>query len=137
MAKEQPHLKFFSTRCTMMVFHALVWSFLWFSVPEFRQSSSGSDETIDKRLNTVGIVGAVFLGLTAIMTLIGLTLHSIGFHFFFILCHALGILLTILAVLNYWDVLLLWIPCSLTCILPFTVELIYAILTMAGKNQHF
>ena len=137
MGKQPPHLKFFSVRCTMMAFHALIWSFLWFSIPEFRQSSDRPDETVDRHLNIVGIVGAVFLGGTALLTISGLTLHSIGIHFFFIGCHALGILLTILSILNYWDVLVLWVPCALTCILPFTVELINAILFCCGKSQHF
>ena len=137
MGKTPPHLKFYETRCTMMAFHALVWSFLWFSVPEFRQSSDRPDADVDKYLNTVGIVGAVFLGCTAALTIVGLTIHSIGIHFFFIGCHALGILLTILSILNYWDVLLLWIPCTLTCILPFTVELINCLMFCFGKSQHF
>ena len=137
MGKQPPHLKFFTVRCTMMAFHALVWSFLWFSIPEFRQSSDRADTDVDKYLNDVGIVGAVFLGCTALLTISGLTLHSIGFHFFYIGCHALGILLTILSILNYWDVLLLWIPCVLTCIVPFTIEFVNLILFLFGKSQHF
>ena len=137
MGREPPHLKFFSVRCTMMAFHALVWSFLWFSIPEFRSSSDRSDEDVDRSLNIVGIVGAVFLGCTALLTIAGLTLHSIGFHFIYILFHALGILLTILSILNYWDVLLLWIPCVICSIVPFIIEAINAILFCCGKSQRF
>lgn len=137
MGKEQPHLKFYATRCTLLAVHALFWSFLWQSIPEFRQTSNNSDEWVDRRLKDVIIVGAVFLAATAVMTLSGLTLHSISFHFLYIAFHALGIFLTIISILNYWDVLLLWIPCSICCILPFVIELLYAILTCAGLNQYY
>ena len=137
MGKELPHLKFYATRCTLLAVHALAWPFLWQSVPEFRQTSQLPDDVVDRRLKDVIITGSVFLALTAVMTLTGLTLHSISFHFLFIAFHALGTFLTAISILNYWDVLLLWIPCSITCIFPFVIELIYAILTCAGLNQHF
>lgn len=134
---QRPHLKLFSVRCTLLAFHAMVWSFLWYSTPEFRQTSDRSDEFVDKQLQIVGIVGAVFLGGIAIMTISGLTIYSIPIHYVFIVAHALGIILTFVSIFNYWDVMLLWIPCVLTTICPFLIEVINAVLIAANKSQHY
>jgi len=139
MGKDTPQLRLFSLRFTMMAFHGLVWSFLWQSSPEFHLSSytTLTSDTINSTLVSVRVFGAIFLALTALITLCGFSLHSIGSHYFFIVTHSLGILLTVVSILNFWEVRLLWVPAILCCLLPFLVEFIGVILICAGKSQHF
>jgi hypothetical protein len=135
MGTTPPHLRLFYIRCTVMAFHALMWSFLLQSKPEFKRSSSGSsDADIDKQLNAVVIVGAVFLAILAVFTLIGVTLQSVGAHYFFIVMHGLAILLVIVSILSYWDVKLLWIPTILCCLLPALCEVTLVVLHIVFRD---
>ena len=136
MQKTAPHLHLFFVRCTLMAFHALMWSFLYQSRPEYTSTSLKvmSQATFDKHLNAVVITGAIFLCLIAIFTLVGVSMQSIGMHYLMIIFHALGILLVIISILEYWDVRLLWLPACLTCILPAIIELVFDILRLVRSR---
>ena len=139
MGKDTIHLRLFSFRFSIMGVFGLVWSFLWQSTPEFRQSSISNMTIteIDSSLSFIRNFGALFLSLTAIITICGFTLHSIGQHFIFIVAHSIGILLTIISILNYWNVKDLWIPAIFSCFFPFLIEFIGLILICMGKSQHY
>jgi hypothetical protein len=119
-----------------MALHALMWSVLAESKPEFRRSSWNSltEDQIDKQLNAVVITGGVFLAILALSTLTGLTIQFIGSHYLFIVLHGLGILLSIISILNYWSVKLLWIPAVMTCILPAVIEITLGVLTIVIRD---
>jgi hypothetical protein len=119
----------------MMAFHALMWSFLAQSNPEFRRSSpKDSDADVDKQLNAVVIVGSIFLAILAVFTLLGITLQSIGSHYLFIILHSIGILLVIVSIISYWDVKLLWIPTVFSCVLPALCEVTLVILAVVFRH---
>lgn len=134
MPKNPPHLRLFFTRCTVLAFHALMWSFLYQSKPEFRAASLElmTEDEFESSLKAVVITGAVFLAILAIFTLLGISMQSIGMHFLMILVHALGIILVILSIVGYWQVRLLWIPAVLTCIVPALLEALFVILKIVN-----
>lgn len=136
MGKTPPHLHLFFVRCTIMAFHALLWSFLYQSRPEYRFKSLQvmTEATFNKHLDAVVITGAVFLGLLAVLTLIGVSMQSIGMHYFMIIVHAIGILLVIISVIEYWEVRMLWIPTVICCILPALFELLFVILKLVRDH---
>lgn len=106
----------------MLAIHGLLWSFLWYSRPEFTQTSTNL-ANVSGELSIIVTVGAVFLGVLALLTFIGLTVRRHVLNYLFIIAHGLGSLLTIISILNYWNVRLLWIPCILTIIIPFLIEI--------------
>lgn len=141
MGSEKQHIHLFSIRCTLLAFHALVWSFISQSKPEFyivsTEKRANPIEFVDKHLEAVMITGAVFIAILGVFTLMGSSLQSSTGHFVLITTHSIGIILVIISILNYWDVLLLWIPCVFTCILPTVYEIVYFILkvTAAVRNR--
>ena len=118
---EKPYLHLYRVRCTALVFHVLVWSFLW-----------KSDFKSQDVLNDVRITGLVFLIVQVVLALTGATLKQGGIHYLMIVLHSLGILLTLLSVLRYWDPVYLWIPVALTNIFPFAVEVLFIMLKCGG-----
>jgi hypothetical protein len=89
-----------------------------------------TEDELGSQLRAVTITGAVFLGILAVLTLLGFSLQSIGTHFLHVLAHTLGIALVLIAILMYWDVRLLWIPTVLTTILPAVYEATFVILKL-------
>jgi hypothetical protein len=119
-----------------MAFHALMWSFLGQSKSEFRYESLKymTEDELETHLRAVVITGAVFLGILAVLTLLGVSLQSIGTHFLHIIAHTLGIVLSLIAILMYWDVRLLWIPTVISTILPAVYEATFVILKILIVN---
>jgi hypothetical protein len=115
-----------------MAFHALMWSFIGESKNEFRYESlkSMTEEQLGTQLRGVTITGAVFLGILAVLTLLGVSLQSITTHFIHVLAHTLGIILVLIAILMYWDVRFLWIPTVLTTIFPAVYEATFVVLKL-------
>jgi hypothetical protein len=124
------HLRLFYVRCTLMAFHALMWSFVRNSKREFRRESLKvmTEGDFDRNLTAVFVTGCVFLAILAAVTLIGISLQSVRTHYFIILLHSLGIILVIIAILNYWNVRLLWLAVVFSCIVPAIFEIVYAVL---------
>lgn len=127
MGKEAPYLHLFSVRCTLLAFHALIWSFLQNSKPEYLNSSIDkmSEKLISKHLKAVLIIGYISLAINFVLTLCSCSIKSIPLHFLHIICHSIAILLIIVSILNYWNVKLLWIPTTICCIFPTIVEIVY------------
>ena len=91
-----------------------------------------TEESFESNLKAVVITGAVFLAILALLTLIGISMQSLGMHFLMILVHSLGICLVILSIVGYWQVKLLWIPAVLTCIIPAILEIVFVILKVVN-----
>jgi hypothetical protein len=119
-----------------MAFHALIWSFVINSKNEFRRESLKvmSEDQFSQNLTGVFVTGCVFLSVLAVVTLIGISLQSVRIHYFMILLHSLGILLVLLAILNYWNVRLLWLPVVFSCIAPAVFEIVYGILSLVFRD---
>lgn len=134
--QRSPCLHLFNIRCTLLAFHALMWSFIYESKPEYKVSSLRhmSEATLDKHLDAIVITGSVCLAIYAVLTLIGFSVQSIATHFIMNILHSIGILLVIISILNYWDVKLLWIPTIICCALPMIYEIVFMILKFVSDR---
>mgnify|MGYP001129076383 CR=1 FL=1 len=134
--QRSPAIHLFNIRCTLLAFQGLMWSFIKESEPEYRITSLRTigKSALDKHLNAVLITGAVCLGVYALLTILGFSIQSIATHYLMNVLHALGILLVIISILNYWDVRLLWIPTILCCVFPLLYEIIFIIIKFAKKR---
>ena len=136
MAKTPPHLHLFFVRCTMLAFHALMWSFLYQSKLEYEPESLKvmSEETFEMHLDGVVITGSLFLAVLAILTFVGISIRSLSMHYFMIIFHAIGILLVIISVLEYWEIRYLWIPTILCCVLPAVIEALFDVVKLTKSH---
>ena len=135
-APRSPCIRLFNTRCTLLMFHALLWSFIYESTPEYEATSLRrmSQQTFNRHLDAVVITGAVSLAIYGIFTLIGFSVQSIGTHYVMNILHSLAILLVIVSILNYWDIRLLWIPTIICCVIPMIYEIVFVILKFVSKR---
>lgn len=134
--QRSPSIHLFNIRCTLLAFQGLMWSFIKESKPEYKITTLRNieEDALNKHLTAVLLTGAISLGVYALLTILGFSIQSIATHYLMNVLHALGILLVIISILNYWDVRLLWIPTILCCVIPLLYEIIFIIIKFAKKR---